>query len=155
MILTLVIVRRDGIALGPKARKTFRAAGGSIGRLRGNDLVLDDPHVSRHHAEIRCDNGRFYIVDTSVNGVFISSPANRLDKDQPYEIKADDLILIGPYEIRASIAGEPADDPTGPVTLGEPLGSSDVTALPWDVAPVSPEPASVPAPDSDEEPDPT
>jgi len=153
MILTLVIVGRDGIALGSTARKTFRATGGSIGRLRGNDLVLDDPHVSRRHAEIRCTNGRFYIVDMSVNGVFVSSPSNRLVRDEPYEIKSDDIILIGPYEIRASIAGEPTDDPTGPVSLAEPFGSSDATALPWPVAPVSPQPA-VPPRASPEELDP-
>jgi type VI secretion system protein ImpI len=153
MILTLVIVGRDGIALGSKARKTFRATGGSIGRLRGNDLVLDDPHVSRRHAEIRCANGRFYIVDMSVNGVFVSSPSNRLVRDEPYEIKSDDVILIGPYEIRASITGEPVEDPSGPLTIGEPFGSSDATALPWsDSGPVPPQPPVLgadPSPRSD------
>ncbi len=147
MVLTLVIVARDGVALGTRARKTFRGIGGSIGRLTGNDLVLDDPHVSRRHAEIRCTEGRFYLVDTSVNGVFVSSPQNRLVRDEPYEIKTEDTILIGPYEIRASVAGEPPEEPSGPLTIAAPFGSADATALPWsEIGSISPQPASVQSP---------
>ena len=144
MVLTLVIVARDGIVLPTRARKTFRGIGGSIGRLTGNDLMLDDPHVSRRHAEIRCTDGRFYLVDLSVNGVFVGSPQNRLVRDEPYEIKADDVILIGPYEIRASIAGEPPEEPSGPLTIAQPFGSADATALPWsDFGSVPPQPPAL------------
>jgi len=46
----------------------------SIGRKADNDVIIDSQHVSRHHAEIRCTNGYFFIIDlettagTSING---------------------------------------------------------------------------------------
>lgn len=51
----------------------------SIGRSKRNDLVLADQWLSRNHAEIRLENGAYYICDlqsrngTMVNGVRISS----------------------------------------------------------------------------------
>jgi len=45
----------------------------TIGVLPDNDLVIDDPAVSGHHAEIECEDGRFYITDRqSRNGTFIN-----------------------------------------------------------------------------------
>ncbi len=45
----------------------------SIGKLPNNDLVIDDPAVSRHHAEIEAEGGLFYITDQqSRNGTFIN-----------------------------------------------------------------------------------
>jgi two-component system, NtrC family, response regulator HydG len=52
-----------------------------LGRNSKNDVVLDDPHASRWHAEIYCDNNRWYVRDcettngTKVNGVRIDKPA--------------------------------------------------------------------------------
>jgi pSer/pThr/pTyr-binding forkhead associated (FHA) protein len=45
-----------------------------IGRQRDNDLVLEDPSVSRHHAEIhRGGDGSLTLVDLdSLNGVFVN-----------------------------------------------------------------------------------
>jgi len=48
-----------------------------IGRKSDNDIILQNPHVSRHHAEIRFQDGEFHIIDlqstvgTSVNGLRI------------------------------------------------------------------------------------
>jgi hypothetical protein len=50
----------------------------NIGRLADNDLVLDDPHVSRHHAQLRAEAGHYRIIDlqstvgTWVNGRLVA-----------------------------------------------------------------------------------
>jgi pSer/pThr/pTyr-binding forkhead associated (FHA) protein len=55
-----------------------------IGRLEDNDLIIDDPRISRYHAELRYHEGHFQIVDmnstggTFVNGVKINGQV--LDK---------------------------------------------------------------------------
>ncbi len=44
-----------------------------IGRLADNDLVIPDPGVSRHHAEVVEDNGRYLIRDLgSTNGTVVN-----------------------------------------------------------------------------------
>jgi hypothetical protein len=49
----------------------------NIGRLAENDLVLDDPHISRRHAQLQLHEGRYKILDlestpgTRVNGRLI------------------------------------------------------------------------------------
>ena len=63
----------------------------TIGRLGNNDLVLDDPSVSRHHAEIRrARDGSFSIVDLdSMNGIYVNGRRTRgcaLDDGDELEI---------------------------------------------------------------------
>jgi hypothetical protein len=45
----------------------------NIGRHSDNDLILNDPHVSRHHAQLRLINHRFVIFDVgSSSGLFLN-----------------------------------------------------------------------------------
>ena len=45
----------------------------TIGKSSDNDLIIDDPAVSRHHAEIEAEGDLFYITDRqSRNGTFIN-----------------------------------------------------------------------------------
>jgi adenylate cyclase len=44
----------------------------TIGRETGCELLITDPVVSRRHATIRVERMRFFIVDHSVNGTFIT-----------------------------------------------------------------------------------
>ena len=45
----------------------------NIGRRSNNHLVIDDPRISRQHAQIRASRGRFEIFDlNSTGGVFIN-----------------------------------------------------------------------------------
>jgi ABC transport system ATP-binding/permease protein len=47
-----------------------------IGRAPDNDLVIADPSVSGHHAELRTTGGITRIVDLgSRNGTFVNEPA--------------------------------------------------------------------------------
>ena len=45
----------------------------TVGRDPGNDIILRDPKVSRHHAEIVFERGFFVVHDlASANGTFIN-----------------------------------------------------------------------------------
>ena len=53
----------------PLDKSVFR-----IGRSLDNDLVLNDPTVSRYHAEIQFQQSRFLLVDkNSSTGVFLNN----------------------------------------------------------------------------------
>jgi pSer/pThr/pTyr-binding forkhead associated (FHA) protein len=45
----------------------------SIGRSADNDIIIDDPHVSRYHAKLSYKNGHFEIVDLgSTSGTYLN-----------------------------------------------------------------------------------
>src|SRR5690606_5066825 len=64
---------------GSAASKTFRLAGGIIGRAEGCDWVLPDRNrgVSGKHAMVTFDNGAFYLPDTSSNGIHLKASGMR------------------------------------------------------------------------------
>jgi type VI secretion system FHA domain protein len=116
MILTLEVLGEQATALGAGSRKVFHSIGGTIGRLPDNDWVFPDPYVSGRHALIRYLNGKFFIEDTSTNGVFINSPGHRLSKTQAHPLRSGDVLYIDAYQIRVAIEKEAggskaADDP--------------------------------------------
>ena len=62
-----------------------------IGRHSENDLTLDEPHVSRHHAQLRAINKRYVIFDVgSTGGLFINGKQISQATLQP-----GDVIRIG------------------------------------------------------------
>jgi hypothetical protein len=62
-----------------------------IGRSRDCDLVIDDPNISRHHAELRGDGESWLIVDLqSTNGIKV----NRRRVDQA-RLRTGDRITLG------------------------------------------------------------
>ncbi len=63
----------------------------NIGRRSSNDLVLNDPLVSRDHLQLRADGGRFYLFDLSSKaGTTINNfPANNV------ALKPGDVIKVG------------------------------------------------------------
>jgi type VI secretion system FHA domain protein len=104
MILTLEVMGEQADDLGAASRKVFDSIGGTIGRLPDNDWVFPDPYVSGRHALIRYLNGKFFVEDTSTNGVFVNSPDNRIPRTQAYQLKDGDLLYIDAYRIQVSIA---------------------------------------------------
>jgi pSer/pThr/pTyr-binding forkhead associated (FHA) protein len=51
----------------------------TVGRDPGNDIILRDPKVSRHHAEITFERGFFVVHDlSSANGSYINSKRIRV-----------------------------------------------------------------------------
>ncbi len=62
-----------------------------IGRHSNNDLTLDDPHVSRHHAQLRAIRKHYVIFDVgSTAGVFLNGK-----KISQATLQAGDVIRIG------------------------------------------------------------
>ena len=58
----------DGLKFHPLVKAVI-----SIGRRLENDLVIDDPRVSRRHAEIRANEGHYVLVDlSSTGGTFVN-----------------------------------------------------------------------------------
>jgi len=147
MNLTLEVLGPQASALGAARRKVFGVEGGTIGRLPDNDWVLADPYVSGRHAIIRFLDGKFYIEDTSRNGVFINSPDERIVRGRPHELHPGDRILIDPYEIEVQITEDvrPAAASRGPLdsflspagSFPEPLGA--IPADPLDALGLQPE----------------
>jgi pSer/pThr/pTyr-binding forkhead associated (FHA) protein len=46
----------------------------NIGRMLDNQLVIDDPRVSRHHAQLRAVQGHFVLSDlNSTGGIFVNA----------------------------------------------------------------------------------
>jgi predicted component of type VI protein secretion system len=81
----------------------------TIGRDRENDLELASKKVSRQHAEIRYERGRWVLEDRgSFNGTFLN--ANRLHAGAPVPLHHADRIGIGPETILFSWPAQ-ADDP--------------------------------------------
>ena len=66
-----------------------------IGRGLDNDLVIDDPRVSRHHAQITFRHGHYLLRDLrSTNGTFLNN--------QPVEavvLASGDTVSIGGFEM--------------------------------------------------------
>ncbi|GFE91317.1 type VI secretion system-associated FHA domain protein TagH [Steroidobacter agaridevorans] len=124
MILTLEVTGPQAQAMGAAGRKIFKALGGTIGRLPDNDWVFPDPYVSGRHALIRYVNGKYFVEDTSTNGVFINSPDNRLTRGQPQQLRNGDLLYIDAYQINVSIAKDATEDlhndPFAPLKNGGP-----------------------------------
>ncbi len=64
-----------------------------IGRDTSADILLNDSSVSRRHAKLHYDNGRFILKDlNSKNGVLVG-----LQKCQEHVLKNYDYFQIGPY----------------------------------------------------------
>ncbi|KUK46104.1 MAG: FHA domain-containing protein [Anaerolinea thermophila] len=62
-----------------------------IGRHSDNDLILSEPHVSRHHAQLRAINKRYVIFDVgSTGGLFINGK-----KISQATLQPGDVIRIG------------------------------------------------------------
>jgi len=74
----------------------------TIGRAPGNNIILQDHQVSRHHAKISYNAQRFAITDlASRNGTFVNG--NQL-KHEPHVINiATDIIVISNYTLRIQV----------------------------------------------------
>jgi pSer/pThr/pTyr-binding forkhead associated (FHA) protein len=85
----LLIVDGKRLVVGP--------AGVTIGRSRQCDIVLNDPNVSRQHAEIRPRGGSWVLNDLgSTNGSLLNG--RRIEA--PEQVRPGDEIEIGTSSIR-------------------------------------------------------
>src|SRR6185436_8228505 len=108
----------------------------NIGRAPDNQIVLDDPRASRHHAHIRPDDdGSFVIVD----GVYVNGQIHRsankvyINGEQKFEhaLKNGDRVTIGASTIKFEQAKE---ERTADLTYDDkPLGHTQLLMSAKDV----------------------
>ena len=68
----------QALLVGEGKRTVLRGSRAVVGRSRDCDLVLDDPNVSRHHAELRQEGGGWMVADLgSTNGIKVNG--NRVE----------------------------------------------------------------------------
>jgi len=88
----LVVLDERGEA---KDRISITKAPVSVGRMSTNDIVLSDSNVSRRHAELRNDGGRWTVADLgSTNGTLVNG---KLAKE--HQLNDGDKITFGTSEL--------------------------------------------------------
>jgi pSer/pThr/pTyr-binding forkhead associated (FHA) protein len=112
----------------------------TIGRGPENDLPLASPKVSREHAQLRVDGGRWFLYDRgSFNGTFLNGV--RVQPGSPLPLRHADRIAIGPEVILFSWPAqledpestEPSEEVPDDGTRLSPLQTQVVRCLcePW------------------------
>ncbi|HEY6279335.1 MAG TPA: cytochrome P450 [Streptosporangiaceae bacterium] len=100
------------VAGEPSVVRPLPAAVLTIGRAEDNDIVVPDPAVSRHHAELRNVAGGYHIVDLdSNNGTFVNG-----QRVTAAALSDGDVVVIGTSTFRLaghelqefSVTGAPA-----------------------------------------------
>jgi hypothetical protein len=79
-------------------RVALNGSGMRIGRAYDNDLILDDAHVSPHHAQIIESDGRWLLRDlNSVNGIRAASASRRVPE---LALGGEQLFSLGLSQLR-------------------------------------------------------
>jgi hypothetical protein len=91
-----LLVQTDG---APRVRFDLGGALISIGRASDNDVIVDDPEVSRHHCQLKLQHGAYSLADLgSRNGSWINGqPVSEV------ALGPGDLIRIGSTEIEFQV----------------------------------------------------
>lgn len=87
---------------GPLAGKIFlMAMRGTAGRQSDNSIVLEEGHVSRHHAKFeRHVDGSWWVEDLgSANGTFLNGKPLK----EPHRLEAGDVVGIGFSDLKVQI----------------------------------------------------
>ena len=73
-----------------------------IGRSKTNQIIVADPKVSKYHAIVFLENGKFYIKDTdSTNGTLVNSKS--IPAGVKVQLNSGDKIKVGQTTITFSI----------------------------------------------------
>jgi len=105
MAIKLRVISDQYRDLGENGSRVFGVNGGTVGRAPDNDWVLADPRrvVSGHHFTVHYHGGKYWLDDTSTNGVFVNDgddPAAALGRVQ---LRDGDRLRMGDYEILVSV----------------------------------------------------
>lgn len=76
-----------------------------VGRQRRADLVITDKTVSRHHADVCYESGRYVLYDHSTNGTWINGTLVAVA--QP--LRDGDTVKFGKIEFRFTLKSVPKD----------------------------------------------
>jgi hypothetical protein len=84
-------IRAGRLIINAEKTVDLQATLTNIGRSRDNDIVLSDPTISRHHAQIRLRFGAYTLFDNdSQHGTFVNDIRVREHRLQP-----GDVIIMG------------------------------------------------------------
>ena len=124
MELVFDMVGTQQFGPGLLTSKTFKQAGGIIGRAENCDWVIPDRKrvLSGCHAQVSYRDGAFYLTDTSSNGIQLKDNGASLGKGQPQRIEHGSVYCLGDFEIRARLVQDPASF-EGDVGRPQPAGS--------------------------------
>lgn len=125
--LILAVAGRQAAQFGSRSRRTFEAAGGSIGRSEDCDWVLSASGVSRVHAMIRYLNGMYFIEDRSTNGMLLNDAP--LIKGDPSALKDGDRLLIDTFEVEVRLQDAAAAPAMPGMSDPQPLAAPTTPAL--------------------------
>lgn len=124
MELVFDMVSAQQFVPGLISSKTFKQAGGVIGRAEDCDWVIPDRKrvLSSRHAEVSYRDGAFYLTDTSSNGIQLKDTGASLDKGRAQRIEHGSVYCLGDFEIRARLIQDPASF-EGDIGRPQPAGS--------------------------------
>src|SRR5215471_6371829 len=108
MTLTLTIAKHPELPPGEAMSRTFDRCNAVIGRGTDSDWMLPDPerHLSKQHCRIEFRGDRYYLVDTSKNGVFVNDSIEPLRQGNMAELQDGDRLTLGDYELEVRIESE-------------------------------------------------
>lgn len=103
----------------------FDERGGTIGRSDSNTMTLPDPerHVSRLQAEVSCTAGLFSLRNAGNSNPIIVN-GRPLDPGETVALQDQDQLMIGGYELRVELRGQPAKAALRPVDGRTVIGAS-------------------------------
>lgn len=144
------------IRQGPKPNQAFDLDKDvlSLGREVGNDLVIEDPQISRRHARLTRQGNSYLLEDlTSTNGTFV----NGSRVTTPVLLANGDLIGLAdtvvlavqlpvPMDADATFVGHATDADTTSVKQGPPITQPAFTPPPVIKPAAKPQPQPVPQP---------
>lgn len=81
----------------------------NIGRFRDNDIIIDDPYVSRHHLQIRRRHNEHILFDVdSQGGTFVNHV-----RVKEHRLRSGDVIRLGKTQIVYLLEGETEHEDAG------------------------------------------
>ena len=100
-MITIKVVALNGHPPAEPFSAEFDELGGSIGRGEGNTLVLPDPerHISRTHASITFQNGRYVLQDRG-SATPVQVNGHPLGQGRESPITNGDELVIGNTKVR-------------------------------------------------------
>jgi len=110
MELVFDVVSAQQFVPGLLTTKTFKQAGGVIGRAEDCDWVIPDRKrvLSGHHAQVSYRGGAFFLTDTSSNGIQLKDSGASLRKGETQRIEHGSVYCLDDFEIRARLIQDPA-----------------------------------------------
>jgi predicted component of type VI protein secretion system len=99
------------VRLGQGETISIHGSGFRIGRDPLSELVVADPEVSRLHAEIRYEGGRYVLYDFSANGTWVNGELVAERKT----LRSGDVVKVGRAEFRFLVDRVSADATTPPL----------------------------------------